>query len=339
MTTENEKLVNNFLEEIKKNLPEWLKSNETKVEDILLEINSHLWDSAQEIAGSDDPDRNSIQEAINRLGNPKEIAKSYKNRGTPKYFVSEELWPIYTQVIGFIVAIIFTVIVITQVVLIEPNNLLQALTNGLTLSFSSVSIFIVIVTAIFVGLSHEGYFPKDLGAKDEAKESKTNFYKPNEFLFNGLFGVLFGLLLIVMPLDMINLFRIIVNWIIGFLGGTLMVFNSASISLELQTLLTIVGIFAVITGVTNLLKITKDIRFHLTMNVILMITGIVDLGISFYIVANLHLLSEVLPIAENILLFLCVIGIIGAIVEIFKTISTNIKLYGFLEEKKISSTA
>ena len=202
----------------------------------------------------------------------------------------------------------------------------------------SISFFIVIVTGIFVGLSHEGYFPKDLGAQDNAKDSKTTFYKPNEFLFNGLFGVLFGLFIIIMPLDMINLFRIIVNWIIGFFGGTPMVFNSTSISLELQTLLTIVGIFAVITGVTNLLKITKDIRFHLSMNIVLLITGIVDLGISFYVIANLHLLSEVLPIAENLLLFLCVIGIIGAIVEIFKTISTNVKLYGFLEEKKLSST-
>ena len=339
MTTENEKLVNKFLEEIKKNLPEWLKSNNDKLEDILSEISSHIWDSAQEIAGSDDPDSTSIQKAINRLGNPKEIAKSYKNRGTPKYFVSEELWPIYTKTICFLIAIIFTVIVIAQVVLIEPNNLLQALTNGLTLSLSSISIFIIIVTAIFVGLSHEGYFPNDLGEQDEAKKSKTDFYKPNEFLFNGLLGVLFGLFIIIMPLDMINLFRIVVNWIIGFFNGNTMIFNSTSISIELQTLLTIVGIFAIITGVTNLLKITKDIGFHLTMNFVLIITGIVDLGIGFYIVANLHLLSEILPLSENILLFFCVIGIIGTFIGIIQSISTNLKLYTFLEEKKFSSTS
>ena len=154
MSVENKKLVNKFLEEIKQNLPEWLKSNNDKVEDILLEISSHIWDSAQEISGSDDPDLGSVQKAINQLGNPKEIAKSYKNRGTPKYFVSEELWPIYTKVIGAMIAIIFTVIVIAQVALMEPNNFLQALINGLTLSFSSISIFIVIITMIFVGLSH-----------------------------------------------------------------------------------------------------------------------------------------------------------------------------------------
>jgi len=339
MKIENEKLVDEFLEEIKKNLPEWLKSNDDRVEDILLEISSHIWDSAQEIAGSEDPDSISMQKAINQLGNPKEIAKSYKNRGTPKYFVSEELWPIYTKVIGILIAIIFTVIVIAQVVLIEPNNLIQALTNGFTISFSSISIFIVIVTAIFVGLSHEGYFPSDLVEQDDAKKSKTDFYKPKEFLFNGLLGVLFGLFIIIQPLDMVNLFRIIADFIIGVFGLNPMTFNSASISVELQTLLAILGIVAIITGAINLLKITKDIGFHLTMNIILIITGIVDLGMGFYIVANLHLLSEILPLSENILLFLCAIGIIGTTVGIIQTISTYIKLYGFLEEKKLSSSS
>jgi hypothetical protein len=337
MSIENKKLVTNFLEEIKKNLPEWLKSNKDKVEDILSEISSHIWDSAQEIAGSDDPDSISLQKAINQLGNPKEIAKSYKNRGTPKYFVSEELWQIYTKVIGALIAVIFTVIVIAQVALIEPNNLLQALTNGFTLSLSSVSIFIIIVTAIFVGLSHEGYFPSDLGADDVAKESKNNFYKPGEFLFNGLVGVLFGFFIIIQPLDVINLFRIIVNFVIELFGSNVMIFNSASISIELQTLLTIIGIFAIVTGVTNLLKITKDIGFHLTMNVILIITGIVDLGISLFIMFNLYLLSEMLPLSDNILLFLAVLGVIGAIIGIIQSVRTNIKLYGFLEEKKFSS--
>ncbi len=70
MSKQNEKLVNKFLKEIKKHLPEWLKNNDEKVEDVLLEIRSHIWDSAQGIAGSDDPDPGSIQEAIDRLGNP-----------------------------------------------------------------------------------------------------------------------------------------------------------------------------------------------------------------------------------------------------------------------------
>ena len=97
----------NFIKRIKKRLPEWLKSDEEKLEDVLLEIKSHIWDSAQEIAEPNEPDPMSIQKAINRLGTPKEIAKSYKQRGTPKYFISEELWPIFTKANSFLIGITF----------------------------------------------------------------------------------------------------------------------------------------------------------------------------------------------------------------------------------------
>ncbi len=341
MTTENEKQIETFLKEIKKHLPDWIKSNEDKVEDILLEVKSHIWDSAQEIAGSDDLDPASIQEAINRLGNPKEIAKSYKKRGNPKYFISEELWSTYSKVMLYLIAIVLTVILIVQVILVEPHNLPQALINGFALSFSSIMTFIVVITAIFVGLSHEGYFPDDLVSqdtmKDEEKDSMSDFYKPNDFLVNGLVGILFGLFIIILPNDMINLFRIIVNFIIGLFGYSAMTFNSTSISMELLTLLTIIGIVTVITGVTNLMKIkTREIRFQINMNKILIITGIVDFGLSLYVLANLYLLSEVLPISENILLLLVMLGIIGAIIEVVGIISKNIKLYGLLEEQKYS---
>ena len=49
MESSNNKLVDNFLKEIKKHLPEWLKSNDEKVEDILLEVSSHIWDSAKKL--------------------------------------------------------------------------------------------------------------------------------------------------------------------------------------------------------------------------------------------------------------------------------------------------
>ncbi|MHA2238818.1 MAG: HAAS signaling domain-containing protein, partial [Candidatus Hodarchaeales archaeon] len=180
MKTENEKLVDNFLKKIEKHLPEWLKSNKDKLEDVLLEIKSHIWDSAQEIAGSDAINSENIRAAINRLGNPKEIARSYKKRGTPRYFISEELWSIFTKAIISVTAIIFLVILIVQVVLIEPNNLLQAFINGLTTSYPIIITVIVIIIAIFVGLSYEGYFPKDLIPENERKETKTDYYKPDE---------------------------------------------------------------------------------------------------------------------------------------------------------------
>jgi hypothetical protein len=346
MRIENEKIVDKFLKEIKKHLPDWLKSNDDKVEDILLEVSSHIWDSAQEIARSDEPDPSSIQEAINRLGSPKEIARSYKKRGTPKYFISEELWSIYTKVNWILIFLVFAVIVTVQVVIVEPADLAKALINGISLSYPIILTFVIVILAIFVGLSYEGYFPEDLGSEDtvqgETKDKKFKYYKPDEFLFNGLVGILFGFLIIILPKDMINLFRIIINLIIGLFGGNTMATISeyVNISMELQIWFTLIGIVAIIAGGVNLLKInTKDLKFHLTMNMILIFTGIVDFGLSLYIVANLHLLSEVLPLSENILLFLGVLGVIGTIIDILNTLSKNYKLYGLFNEQGIYLTS
>ena len=174
MRTENKILVDTFLKEIKRHLPDWLKSNDDKVEDILLEVSSHIWDSAQEIARSDDPDPSSIQEAINRLGSPKEIARSYKKRGTPKYFISEELWSIYTKVNWILIFLVFAVIVTVQVVIVEPADLAQALINGISLSYPIILTFVIVILAIFVGLSYEGYFPEDLGSEDTVQGETNN---------------------------------------------------------------------------------------------------------------------------------------------------------------------
>ncbi|MFX0086523.1 MAG: hypothetical protein ACFFAU_12705 [Candidatus Hodarchaeota archaeon] len=335
MTIENKKLVDDFLKEIKKHLPEWLKSNDEKLEDVLFEISSHVWDSAQEIAGSDELDPEAIQEAINRLGNPKEIAKNYKKRGTPKYFISEELWSIFTKVISYLTLITFLIILIVQVVLVEPNNLLQAFINGLTIAYPVIITFILVIIGIFVGLSEEGFFPKDLIPNNETKDSKSNYFKPDEFLVTGLLGIIFGLFMILLPVDMINLFRIVVNLIIGLFGySPLPVYITMSI--EVQILITLMGIVAIIAGTVNLLKIrSKDIGFQLAMNTGLMFARIADFGFTLYIVVNLHLFSEVLPLANNTLIILGVLIIIFTIIDIINNLSKNVKLYGLLEEEKI----
>ncbi len=340
MSITNEKLVENFLKEIKKHLPDWLKNDDEKLEDITLEISSHIWDSAQEIAGSKDPNTASVQEAIKRLGNPKEIARNYKKRGTPKYFISEELWSIYRKVNFYLIAILFSLIMIVQVVIVEPTNIQQALVNTVTTSYPVIITFLLVIIGIFVGLSEEGYFPKDLipdedKKKDKKDEPKSQYYKPDEFVLSGILGVFFGLTIVFLPIEMLNLFRIIVGFIIGLLGQDNSAFSShlASISVELQTLLFVMGIVSVIIGITKLVKIkTDDMKFHLNMNIILLAGHVVDLGLSLFVLVNLHLLLEVLPLNEGFLLFLAVLGVLGGLVELIGTISLNIKLYGWIEE-------
>ena len=344
MKTEADITVDRFLKETKKHLPDWIKNNDTKREDILLEVSSHIWDSAQEIAGSDDPDSRSVQEAINRLGTPKEIAKSYKKRGTPKYFISEELWSIYTNVNWIVGIIVFLVIATVQVVVIEPNNLGQALINGISLSFPTIMTFFMVITCIFVGLSHEGYFPEDLDTDkktDKEKDPKSKFYKPDKFLLNGLVGSLFGLLIIIIPIAMINLFRIIVNFILELLGQNTVSMRSeiVGLSVELQTWFTVIGILAIIAGITNLAKITtSDPGYQFKMNFVLIITGICDVIVAAYILANIHLLAEVIPLSDNVLLILALLGAIGSVLDLATKVYKNTQLYGLMEDESFPST-
>ncbi|MHA1979153.1 MAG: HAAS signaling domain-containing protein [Candidatus Hodarchaeales archaeon] len=344
MKTETDRLVNNYVKQVKKHLPDWIKNNNEKLEDIILEINSHIWDSAQEIANSKDPEPKFVQEAINRLGSPKEMARSYKKRGTPKYFISEELSSIYTNVNWIVGIIVFLVIATVQVVVIEPDNLGQALINGISLSFPTIMTFLMVITWIFVGLSHEGYFPENLDTDkkaDKEKDPKSKFYKPDEFLFNGLVGSLFGLLIIIIPIDMINLFRIIVNFILDLLGRNTVAMRSevVGLSVELQTWFMIIGILAIIAGIVNLAKIgTSDPSYQFKMNLILIFTGIADLVVAAYILANLHLLAEVIPLSDNVLLILALLGVIGSLIDLATKVYKNTQLYGLIEDESFPTT-
>ncbi|MHA2365602.1 MAG: hypothetical protein ACXAC7_16720 [Candidatus Hodarchaeales archaeon] len=344
MNKEAEKLVKKYLDDIKNNLPDWIKDNKEKLEDLELEISSHIWDSAYEIAGSDDPDVSSMQKAINKMGSPIEIAKSYKTRGTPKYFISEELWPNFTKIVFSIIAVVFLIIVVVQIVIVEPNNLLQAIINGFTLSLNSITIFIIIVTMIFVYLSAEGYFPEDFDSKgtirDEKEKFESEYYKPGEFLFNGIAGVILGLLLIILPKDMIGLFRVIVNWIIDLINIGTANYSDFSLSNEIYFWLILSGILTIITAVSNLMKIqTKDPGFHIGMNLLNLFAKVGDLSLIVYLWVNIELLLEVLPqFSENVMLVLLTLAIIGTVIDMIHTVWKSLKLFDLKNNSLAYST-
>lgn len=335
MNKETDKLVKDYIAKIKKSLPEYIKNKEDKLDDVISEISSHIWDSAYEISESDDPDVTSIQKAINKMGPPKEIAKSYKKSGTPKYYISEELWPSYQKFVFSVVGIIFSIMLVIQVVLVEPNNFLQAVINGITLSYAGITFILIIVTLLFIYFSTEGFFPGDFDTKSGSKkEKKFQYYKPGEFFFNGIAGIIIGLFIIILPLDMLNLFRIMINFIIGLFGWSI-ISEYVSISNELQLWWTLFGLIIVIRGVITLMKIqTKEPGFHITTNLFLLFTKIGDLGLTVYMILNIKLFVEILPLPENILLIMGVLSIFGNIGEIGKLVSQNIKLYDIFQDNK-----
>lgn len=344
MSRKNEQkvLVEQFLVEIKKNLPEWIKNDEKKLNDIILEIQAHIWDSAMEISGSDKPDTISIQKAINNLGSPKDITRGYKARGTPKYFISEELWDSYTKIIAGLILFISALMSIIQIVLVEPRNLIQAMINAVTYSYGTVSVFVIFITMLFVYFSKEGFFPEDFESMDQKnKKDKKNkkfvYYKPGDHFVGGLVSFIFGLLFILLPIDMLNLFRLIFNIFISLLGLGSPINEYVTISFDLRIWLMLMGTISVINGIVNILRINSpDPNYHIKLNIFAIITSLAELSLTVYLVYNLNLLLEVLPLSETVLLILIALGIIGTISDIGKYINHNIKLFNIIQDKKKS---
>ncbi|MFX1391629.1 MAG: hypothetical protein ACFE9Z_16310 [Promethearchaeota archaeon] len=219
-------IVKEYLKEVEKKLPEWLKEKKEHKE-IIVELEEHIWSRAEELSGMGQATVKSIRMAISHMGTPENIAKEYKRRGTAKYYISEELWPYYPKALGGLFGLVVVVTLITQIIDIVfgnagfgefVGNIFQGMLIGGLFSFTAV-------TLIFVGLSMEGYFPEDFKSKKEYEKYKKQlelareegipdseikkmptkpFIKPVGEIIGGVLGIIFGVFLITQPIPAIT---------------------------------------------------------------------------------------------------------------------------------------
>jgi hypothetical protein len=102
-----EKTIKEYLKEVKAKLPDWLKEKKEH-KDILAELEEHIWSKAEELSETGNPTESSVKSAISHMGTPESIAKEYKRRGTPKVYITEEMWPLYTKVLLIVFSVIVT---------------------------------------------------------------------------------------------------------------------------------------------------------------------------------------------------------------------------------------
>jgi len=213
--------VREYIKEIGKNLPEWLKDKKEHKE-ILADLEEHIWSKAAELSETGQPDEKSVNLAIDHMGTPQNIVKEYKRRGEPKYYITKELWNLYVKTLSTVFAIIVSLVIIGMIITFFTGNgsfktlvggLITGIQTGLLLSFT-------IVTIVFVALSHEGYFPEDFKSKKEQKLMKQlkeqeieeegtvsltlkqplkPFIKPAGEIIGGGIGLVFGIILLSQP--------------------------------------------------------------------------------------------------------------------------------------------
>ena len=209
-------MVKDYLKKIKEKLPEWLKEDKEELKDVLSEIEEHIWDKAEELSENGDPTESSIQLALSNMGTPESIAKEFKRRGVPKVYITEDLWPLYTRVLGILSAVVVMVNVVVMIINIVAGSFQLDFVGIL---FWLAGIF-TIVTLIFVGLSMEGFLPEDFKTEEERKREKKelsiaekngwpispntrkplkSFIQPTGMIVGGIIQMAIGLIFLIQP--------------------------------------------------------------------------------------------------------------------------------------------
>jgi ABC-type multidrug transport system fused ATPase/permease subunit len=163
MSEKKNLLLVDFLAQVKKKLPEWLKWKEDQVKGIIDDLELQIMNEARIIAAGDSPTDKDIRDAILNFGTPESIAKPYKSRGTPKFFLTEELFEFYLRSLFFFFGIIILINIVVSIFrffVVPWWNVLGDMFGGMWVGCLIAAVFITIV---FVYFSMEGFLPEDFG--------------------------------------------------------------------------------------------------------------------------------------------------------------------------------
>jgi hypothetical protein len=343
---EKQQLVKDFLNLVKEKLPGWLKEEKKEVE-ILEELEQHVWDKATELANGNEPNASDVRQAIASMGSPTSIAREFKKRGTPKVFISEELWPWYIKILSIFLIIIVGANGIGFIVGLFSNPL-KAVTDLFSGIWSGAITITLIISAVFMYLSTEGFLPEDFKEIAEIEESKKTDSnqthikivvetkkKPakvkapvnmQETLFSGIWGLVWGFLLISMP---IQFFR-------DYLGP------------DFVTWLAFAGVFSVFSGIVHLIQALLGSKQIVGQQICIIVAALFDVAFLPYalqipnlilgIPAVAALEVGVLSIVTSVMAWLPLLIILGTIVgfieEIVKAAMYRGKYEKYLAAKK-----
>jgi hypothetical protein len=219
-------LIKEYLKEVKSKLPEWLKDKKEHKE-ILAELEEHIWSKAGELSETGQPTSETVRKAITHMGTPSSIAKEYKRRGTPKFYITEEMWPVFIKVLVIVFSVIIGISIITQVVNfifgnVDFGELVGGIISGIQIGCLSA---FAIITIIFVVLSMEGYFPEDFKSKKEREKYRQElerarkegipiseikkrpikpFIKPVGEIIGGAIVIMIGIFFIAQPIPAVT---------------------------------------------------------------------------------------------------------------------------------------
>lgn len=210
-------LIDTFKNDVKKKLPIWLKARVIELKDFLDELEDHIWDKASELAEGKDPEVWHVREAIIIMGNPRKIAKEFRTRGTPKFYITEELWPWFYKSLILVGIIVLFVNLLEMAFTLQGGNIGQVIGETFEGIFVGIVIGFAALGIVFVQLSYHGFLPEDFKRMAEPhmkpdkkikkrKRPKSVLPSQGAYLFEGIFNLVGGAVFVFYPFVDINSF-------------------------------------------------------------------------------------------------------------------------------------
>ncbi|MFW9819880.1 MAG: hypothetical protein ACFFE5_09740, partial [Candidatus Thorarchaeota archaeon] len=130
---------------------------------ILADLENQILSEARNISGAQEPSDVEIQQALMQMSTPESIAKVYKLRGTPKLYITEELFDFYIKTMLFFFIIVITINIIVSFFQFFFQPWWQVLGSMFTGMWIGCLITAIVITVIFVYFSMQGFLPEDFG--------------------------------------------------------------------------------------------------------------------------------------------------------------------------------
>ena len=156
-------IVKNYINQVKQKLPEWLKWKEEELKNLLDDLEAQLYGEARAISRGEELTDADIKEATVRMGTPESIAKLYKNRGTPKFFLTQELFDFYLRTLFFFFCVVIFINIIVGIFQFFFVPWWEALAGIFTGFWIGCLVAAIVITIVFVYFSMEGFLPEDFG--------------------------------------------------------------------------------------------------------------------------------------------------------------------------------
>ena len=194
---EEAEIINKYLCQLKKSLPLGIRLKKDELNEILDEIEEHIWEKAIENAGDKEPNEIDIQIAIYQMGEPKEIASKFTSRSTPYLYISEELYPYYkkyrkilfwSSILSFILLIFLYSTFIPWWLFYSIQLFELFFLNNFIILLVIHFTFFVFISIIFCYLSITGYIPYEL-RKSKMQQKYSNLTQIQKPKFKSQFQI------------------------------------------------------------------------------------------------------------------------------------------------------